>query len=224
MSGGEHPESIASRAWTWDDEESAFWEDPADEVVPVALRWKRQGRSTVLDLGCGIGRHSILFAEMGFAVDAYDLSAEGVRKTDLAASKRDLEVRTQIGDMLALPYADASFDALLALHVIYHTDMQGLQRVIGEIKRVLRPGGEVFITFNERSSPAFSVQSNRVVDAWTVVKTEGIEAGVPHTYVGKDDVAVLLEGFRIIRVQLITDYYDDTYANHFYIRAEKSVA
>lgn len=46
--------------------------------------------------------------------------------------------------MVNLPYEDNSFDCVFAYHTISHTDAEGIKKVIGEIERVLKQGGEVY--------------------------------------------------------------------------------
>ena len=52
-----------SNSWYWKQvEDREYWMGPSDESLYCAERWKRLGLRKVLDLGCGLGRHSILFA------------------------------------------------------------------------------------------------------------------------------------------------------------------
>lgn len=199
------------------------WEQPADEFYPVALRWRQANRKRVLDLGCGIGRHSLLLAAMGFAVDAFDLSEAGVARLAAVAREKGFSIQTKVGDMLALPYESGNFDAVLAFHVIYHSDRAGVERVIAEIDRVLRPGGELYVTFNSRNNPSLSKQDNVQIDENTFIKTTGHEAGIPHYYVDDREVRRLLVGFRLIRFTHLEeiDPEGDYRSWHYFVLAEK---
>jgi tellurite methyltransferase len=69
----------------------ADWLDPHPEVTALLPELKARGASTALDLGCGVGRHALLLAESGFAVEAFDGSATGLdvlRETAARASHR----------------------------------------------------------------------------------------------------------------------------------------
>lgn len=57
-----------------------------------------------LDLGCGIGRHSIFFGKNGFNVRCLDISEEAVVSTKQWAEQEGLHFDYAIGDMLKLPY------------------------------------------------------------------------------------------------------------------------
>src|SRR5215471_13014401 len=108
----------------------------------------------VLDVGCGGGFLSNHLAREGFEVSGIDASPES-----LAVATRHDETgsaRYQRGDALALPYADASFDAVCAMDFLEHVeDPAG---VVKECARVLRPGGLFFFhTFNRNPLAWFVV-------------------------------------------------------------------
>lgn len=78
---------MRTKAWDWDrlsEGDRAYWGAPAGAVVEFAYRLKREGKRKVYDLGCGLGRHLLFFAQMGFDVCGSDLSewaVEGSKKT-----------------------------------------------------------------------------------------------------------------------------------------------
>jgi ubiquinone/menaquinone biosynthesis C-methylase UbiE len=60
-----------------------------------------------------------------------------------------LNIKTAVGDINSLPYDSNMFECLLAYHVISHTDTKGIRVIISEINRVLKSGGEFFITLSD---------------------------------------------------------------------------
>jgi len=104
------------------------------------------GDESVLDVGCGNGRY---LAELrrrghrGFAC-GMDLSA-GMVRTARAAHGAPLLV----SDAQALPFASASFDIALVMHMLYHVPDRA--QAIGEIRRVVRPGGVALVLTNAGS-------------------------------------------------------------------------
>jgi len=88
---------------------------------------------TVLDLGCGDGRLTLAAAARGARLTGVDLSP------DLAAAARARGLGVQVADAVALPYADACFDAVLSNAALHW--MTAPEVVLGEVARVLKPGG-----------------------------------------------------------------------------------
>jgi 2-polyprenyl-3-methyl-5-hydroxy-6-metoxy-1,4-benzoquinol methylase len=69
----------------------ADWLDPEPDVIALLPELKARGARTALDLGCGVGRHALVLAEHGLAVEALDGSAKGlavVRETHGPAAYR----------------------------------------------------------------------------------------------------------------------------------------
>lgn len=102
--------------------------------------WARGGR--VLDLGCGFGRHTLALREAGLSAFGLDLSAELLRHARELAGAEALAGRLVRGDFRALPFRDGAFDAVLLLFSSFgYLDDGANRRVLGQVARVLRPGG-----------------------------------------------------------------------------------
>jgi SAM-dependent methyltransferase len=91
--------------------------------------------SSVLDLGCGEGMLALL-KRKGVTLAGVDLSPEL-----LAATKRNGYDGAYVATLTALPFADSSFDYVVSLDVMGHVAFDEKDRVLAEIKRVLRPDG-----------------------------------------------------------------------------------
>jgi SAM-dependent methyltransferase len=89
----------------------------------------------ILDLGCGDGRLTLEAAAGGARLTGVDLSP------DLAVSARARGLDVQVADAAALPYPDASFDAVLSNAALHW--MTEPEPVLGEVARVLKPGGRL---------------------------------------------------------------------------------
>lgn len=215
--------SITSKGWDWSRVSENYWNKASDEFLPVALRWKELKKKTVLDIGCGRGRHSLFLAEMGFDVTATDISPEGIEQLQKEAKKRKLDgrIKTLVCDMLELPFKKNSFDCVLGFHSIFHTDYAGLKKVIRKITGMLKENGQLYITFNSKSNPSFRAGDNTVVDDYTIIRHRGIEEGVPHTFLEHKDIVELLADYKILKLQQIQDYFEDITSIHFFVEAEK---
>ncbi len=195
-----------SKEWNWSIVQDPMWLQPSEESYYLAQRWRDAGYRTFLDFGCGLGRHAIFFARKGFSVSAFDLSSDGVAHLHTWAAQEKLNIDTRVADMLNLPYADNTFDCLLAYHVISHTDTAGMRKVIAEIGRVLRPHGEFYVTLCSKETWSFSQAGFPKVDDNTVLKTcDGPEQGIPHFYAGLDDILGMFRQFNLRGIRHVDD-------------------
>jgi SAM-dependent methyltransferase len=113
---------------------------------PVSL-WDRD----VLDIGCGHGGNSVYYLVAGarrvVGIDVNEASLAAAGRFAREALDRLSSSSTRVAFMrmeaTRLAFGDASFDTVVADNFIEHaTDLQG---VLSEIRRVLRPGGELFV-------------------------------------------------------------------------------
>jgi len=114
-----------------------------DARIPLVDAVVAAAPGRVLEVGCGWGELAEWIArETGAAVVAVDLSP---RMVELA---RERGIDASVGDMQALPFADATFDLVVAAWMLYH--VPDLDRGLAEIARVLRPGGTFVASTNSR--------------------------------------------------------------------------
>lgn len=214
-----------SKAWAWREEKNTIWLTPSEECYYIANHWQQMGYKRVLDFGCGLGRHSIYFAKQGFKVNAFDLSEEGTSHLVSWAEKEGLNIEVRVADMLELPYEAESFDCLFAYHVVSHTDTKGMLKILGEIERVLRPGGEIYLSLCSKETWSFKEAGYPKLDENTVVKTgEGPEKGIPHFYVDLEDILQIFHNFEIERIRHTDDCYfggQKQNSKHYFILARK---
>lgn len=195
---------VESKGWNWkmvQGDNAKYWLEPSMESYYVLNRWKSEGKKDVLDLGCGLGRHTILSAENGFNTKAFDISENAVERAKEYCQKEKLNVEFKIGDMLELPYEDESFDGVLCVNVISHTDTEGMKKVVSELKRVLKKGGECYMTLGSKDTWGFKQEDWPLVDPNTRIRMdEGPEKGIPHFYADYDLIKELFKDFKIEKV------------------------
>ena len=139
--------------WNWTAEKTAQWLQPAIEAPYLALRWHQQGFHDFLDNGCGPGRHAMFFAARGFGVTALDQSEQALDYLQNWAKQDGLSVNPVKGDLFQMPFAPDSFDCIMDYNASYHTDTAGYRQAIAQMRRVLRPGGEVYLTLLSQNDP-----------------------------------------------------------------------
>ena len=128
---------------------AARWYDRLFGRLTVGLRGlgltmfpAREGMD-VLDVGCGTGIQLAGYQRAGCRVSGIDASP-----AMLAVARRRLGDRAslRLGDATRLPYADQAFDLVLASTVLHEMPAGARAAALGEIRRVLRPGGRVLLT------------------------------------------------------------------------------
>jgi SAM-dependent methyltransferase len=110
----------------------------------------------VLDIGCGMGRHSFEAFRRGGLVTAADLDTDALTEVDkigLAMVEAGevpggARLNTVVENVLDLRFPDHSFDVVIASEILEH--IRDDRRAMAEITRVLRPGGLAAVTVPRR--------------------------------------------------------------------------
>lgn len=116
------------------------------EFAKFALTLTSQDR--ILDLACGAGRHSAVFAKQGFDVCGCDYSLDLIRSAH-ERTPSGFANYIQWCDMRTLPYPDATFDCVVNFFTsfgYFESDDENMQ-VLGEIRRVIKPAGRFMLDF-----------------------------------------------------------------------------
>jgi SAM-dependent methyltransferase len=194
------------KAWDWSKNKDGHWLEPSEDSYYLVEGWEARGYESFLDLGCGLGRHALQFSRAGFETKAFDLSPEAIRSVSEKAAEEGLSVDARCGDMTELPYGEASFDCLLAYHVISHTDTPGIKKVVDEIARVLKPSGEFYLSLCSKKAGSFGESGFPRIDENTVRKIEdGPENGIPHFFADEPIIDKLFRGLSIVSLKHIQD-------------------
>ncbi|MVU79970.1 methyltransferase domain-containing protein [Nocardia sp. ET3-3] len=136
-----------------------YGEQPSDPAVYAARLFRDRGALDVLELGAGHGRDAIHLARQGFRVTASDFSAEALAQLRERAEAEGLgdQVRTLEHDVrqpIPLPYR--SVDAVYAhMLLCMNLSTQEIRDLVGEIHRVLKPGGVLVYTVRNTEDAHF---------------------------------------------------------------------
>jgi ubiquinone/menaquinone biosynthesis C-methylase UbiE len=111
----------------------------------------------VLDVGCGTG--TLAFALAGRiqpdgSVRGVDASPEMIAVATSKAARRTASARFQVAAAQALPFPDASFDAVVTSLMLHHLPQQDRLPAVEELLRVLKPGSTlVIVEFQAPGTP-----------------------------------------------------------------------
>ncbi len=139
------------------------WSIFARELEMLAKRWQ-QGK--LVNLGCGHGPDFLPFTQ-GFELYGVDSSVEMLKLARKYARKFKFKVELVAADVTNLPYRDNTFDWAISVATYHHIRYpEARQRALNELERVLKPGGEAFITVWNRWQPRFWFKSKEVSVPW----------------------------------------------------------
>ena len=107
-----------------------------------------QPGESVLDVGCGTGTLAIAAKRRvgaSGAVQGIDASPEMIARAQKKAKRADADVAFETALAESLPFPDARFDVVLSTVMLHHLRRAAREQSLGEIRRVLRPGGRVLV-------------------------------------------------------------------------------
>jgi 2-polyprenyl-6-hydroxyphenyl methylase/3-demethylubiquinone-9 3-methyltransferase len=105
----------------------------------------------VLDVGCGAGTQSILWAEAGHHVHALDVNEPLLELGKQRAGKAGYDIDFRLGSAMELPWPEESMDVCLVIELLEH--VTAWERCLEEFARVLKPGGILFLTTSNKLCP-----------------------------------------------------------------------
>jgi len=218
---------VESKPWNWkmvQDAKEDYWRAPAPEAYYLAHRWQSQARKSIFDLGTGLGRYAVFFSKLGFDVSALDLSEESIKRAREWAASEGLKIDFKTGDMIALPYADDSFDCIMCVNFISHQDTAGVKKALSEVRRVLKPGGEIYFTLCSKLTWTKRCSDWPKVDENTKLKMDkGPEYKVPHFCADTRLLPALTKGFKIIQMEHAQHYWPANSSEEVYTSVNKQL-
>ena len=187
-----HPWELAWREGRWEEKSP-----PLAEVVEFASELKQVNAGTVLDLGCGAGRHAILLAKEGFQVAALDLS-ETALKTLYTRLKTESISNVMLvqHEMGQLPFIEDYFDGVVSTNVLHHGKSVEIKKTIDELYRIMKPGASAFVI--ALSSSDFRKGTGVRLERNTYVFTKGEERGIVHHFFTSQELHSLLRKFETV--------------------------
>ena len=139
------------------------WSIFRSELEELAQRWQK-GR--LLNIGCAHGPDFLPFRQ-GFELYGADSSPRMLRFARKYSQKFNFAVNLSVADARCLPYPDHAFDWAISVATYHHIKgREERQAALEELRRVLKPGGEAFITVWNRWQPRFWFKPKEVAVPW----------------------------------------------------------
>lgn len=118
-----------------------------------------------LDVATGTGRISVHLAKAGADVTALDLTPEMMEKAKEKAKNAGVKINFIEGNAMALPFNDATFDNVITIRFVHLLSKKDEEKVIEEMARVLKPGGQLIIEYNNLLYGGFLIP---IIEAYRV--------------------------------------------------------
>ena len=138
------------------------WSIFRNELEKLASRWQT-GR--LLNLGCAHGPDFLPFIR-NFELYGVDFSREMLGFARKYANKFCYSVNLSLADVTHLPYQEETFDRAISVATYHHLKSEQQPAALNELKRVLKPGGEAFITVWNRWQSRFWFRGREVTVPW----------------------------------------------------------
>lgn len=163
------------------------------------------GVSRVLDIGCGSGRWSILFASMGMKPIGIDISPKAIELAREWTSSLGLDAQFRVADVCELTgesgaltsteSTEGGFDAAVASSVLDYMPLADAKKAMAGISKVLRTGGLLFVSLDAEGPGG---QEHTVLGDGTFVYLDGSYAGVMWRHYTDDEARELLADFDVL--------------------------
>ena len=193
----------------WEDifeEQGRVFNEPHQDMERVVQVFQEHNVKRVLDVGCGSGRHLILLSKRGFETYGFDASQSALSLAHEWLQEEGLQatiIRHKMENRF--PYEDSFFDAVISTQVIHHNRMREILFTVGEIERVLRSGGVLFVSFpiySEVPSEGKKDWKLEQIEPGTYIPRSGPEAGIPHHYFTEDEIHKVFANYDIQSIHI----------------------
>jgi len=177
---------------------------PSKEVTGLIPLLKKEGVCSILDAGCGTGRHSQLLAKNGFSVYGIDISDQAIQLA--RANKNGYTVDYIVGSLTDLPYPQDSMDFILANHSLEYASKEDVQRSFAKLDNVLRQGRIFFARVASTQHPFCHADPEEVYGFSHIGFC--IKNGLPVHFFDEEELRDMFKDYKIERLEHITHKID----------------
>jgi len=174
---------------------------PELEYLPwIPERLKAASAERILDLGCGSGWLSVYLAREGFKVTGIDVAGHALDLGRQWAEMEGLNIKFDAGDLGDLPYADNSFDAVVANSIIEHLPLSLALVAMSRLKSAVKPGGTFIGCFDKVGTGPGEYYK---LEDGTQVYTDKSRKGMMLRYFPDEEIRELLTGWEVVELKTL---------------------
>lgn len=179
----------------------------APKVSEMIRLLKDERALSVLDVGCGTGRHSRYLAHHAFTAYALDTRQETlIPLTQPVNRDQPGHLYPVMATMTSLPFQTACLDAICCFSTIHHNRFSEIVMTLQEFARVLRSGGLLFLDILSRNDPSYGRGS--LLESHTFIGSRRGEDNIPHHYTSREDITRALSAFTLHSLEEVRYTFD----------------
>ena len=171
-----------------------------------------RGGDKVLEVGFGSGVSFLNLHDKYRVIYGLDLTA-AAKHIEVFFQKLNIEANLTNGNVLEMPYTDDFFDTVLLISILEHLKPEEQERAFGEIRRVLKPGGQV----------VYGVPAERRLMTWTF-RLMGVNIRNQHFSTEKDVYKAatrILIPIKLLKMESFLPFLGAVYEIGHFVKAEK---
>ncbi len=190
----------------WNDiySQGSIHANPSREISNLVIRLKKEKVKSVLDAGCGTGRHTQYLAQQGFDVHGIDISEQAIQLA--RANKNGSSIDYRVGKLTDVPFPQDSMDFILANHSLEYATYEDVQKSIIELDSILKQGRSFFVRVASTEHPFFQATTEEVYGFSHIGFC--IKNNLPVHFFNERELMDLFKNYHIERLEHITHKVD----------------
>jgi len=178
--------------------------NPSKEIIDLVPRLKAEGVRSVLDAGCGTGRHTEYLAQQGFDVYGIDISEQAIRFAE--SSKNGHIIDYRVGTLADLPFPENSMDFILANHSLEYASDEDVRKSVGKLDSALKSGRPFFARVASTEHPFYPATPEEIYGFSHIGFC--IQKGLPVHFFDEEELRDLFKDYHIERLEHIAHKVD----------------
>lgn len=121
---------------------------PSYHLLAFIEKYKGEIGPDILDIGSGAGRNLIPLAQQSFHLTGLELVEDAIKIIKQRLAEAKVDAKLVRGSFTHLGFGDASFDTVISVQTMQHSNWAGVKKGFSEAARVLKPGKLFFLRIN----------------------------------------------------------------------------